>query len=116
MQENSGRPLPITLIFLFYLFIFTPLFILGLFNPKVTTIAQLMYGKFFIPGIILGVISLVSVFGIFLMKKWGFYLYTVTATIGIVLDLLVGKDFKPIGLAGPSIIILLGILYYKRLS
>ena len=114
MQENNGRPLIITLIFIFHL-IAIPFLILGLFNPKVMAIVQPKFGDYLIPGIILEAVLFTSVIGIFLMKKWGFYLYVFTATIGILMSIVL-DIFKPVNLIGPLLIIILTLVYYKRLT
>jgi len=116
MDNNSGRPLLITLLFIFMFFIALPLFVLGLFNDKVLPVAQTVYGDFFIPSIVISIIGFVGVFGLFLMKKWGFYLFLFTAVFGSFLDLAAGRPFKPVTLIVSLIFVTILFKYYKRLA
>lgn len=50
------------------------------------------------------------------MKKWGVFLYIVTAAAGTAIGLQQGLPFTWLGLATPLLVSVLGLVYLRRMT
>ena len=115
-NSSQKRPLIITIICIIG-FISAPLFILRLlFIPEVATKLTEIYGKQFVPAtILLAVIGLIALIGFWKMRKWGVYLYTLMAILGITHAVILQLP-GIIGYLGPIIIVIIGFLNIRKMK
>ena len=113
---SQKRPLIITIICIIG-FITALLVILRLlFIPEVATKLREIYGKQFVPAAIsLVVIGLIALIGFWKMRKWGVYLYTLMAILGIVHAVFLQLPGR-IGYLGPVIIVIIGFINIRKMK
>ena len=111
MQQN--RPLAITIICIIgFLGFGLSLFTMPALYGTLTATYGAWYGPFWVASLAL---TLVSLIGYWLMKKWGVFLYIGTFIAGSVVGVLQGIPFTALGLAVPLLISVLGLVYLRRM-
>ena len=112
MPQN--RPLAITIVCIIGFLAFgLSLFTVPTLYGALTATYGAWYGPFWVASLAL---SLVSLIGFWLMKKWGVFLYIGMFIAGSVVGVLQGIPFTPLGIVVPLLISALGLFYLRRLS
>ena len=111
MPQN--RPLAITVICIIgFLGFGLSLFTMPALYGTLTATYGAWYGPFWVASLAL---TLVSLIGYWLMKKWGVFLYIGTFIAGTAVGVLQGIPFTPLGLVVPLLISALGLVYLRRM-
>lgn len=112
MQQK--RPLAITIICLIaFLALGVSLFMLPSLYRTLTTTYASWYGPVWLASLALSVVSLI---GYWRMKKWGVFLYILTAVGSTVIGLQQGLPFTWLNLAAPLLVSILGLVYLRRMT
>ena len=112
MQQQ--RPLTITIVCIIGILAFglTLFTVPALYNTLTATYGA-WYGPFWLASLAL---TLASLIGYWLMKKWGVFLYIGTFIAGTAVGLLQGIPFTPLGVVVPLLISALGLFYLRRMG
>ncbi len=85
--------------------------------PQMVKLLKESIGPWYVPIWIASVvITIVSLIGYWLMRRWGVYLYTATFIAGTVFGLIFGIPFSVPGLLVPFVVIALGFSYFRRMT
>ena len=84
--------------------------------PKLNAVYGSWYGPYFLISFVLTVISMI---GIWRMKKWGLYLYLVLFLVGIIIGIVAKVHFTLptlLGVIVPIVIIAVGLANLKKMT
>jgi hypothetical protein len=80
---------------------------------RMTSAYGAWYGPFWLVSVALTIVSLI---GLWRMKKWGVYLYTALFALGTVVGLVAKLPFTVLGVVVPLVIIGLGFANIKQMN
>lgn len=110
------RPIIIT-IFCILGFLGSAPMLLGLLLPAARAQLITQYGSIMIPiSASTFILGLSGIIGYWKMRKWGIYIYSVMAIISIGSGILLNMQTGIISYIMPVVIIVIGIIYYKRMT
>lgn len=124
MQSSAGfgsqRPVAITVICI----VIAVLLVLGLIGiiglmTAASSVGATITGWSLIWGIANIVLTGVAIYGLWMMKKWGLYLYTALFVIGLISSFMIGGSSALLSLAGnviPLIIVIICWVYQSRMT
>jgi hypothetical protein len=113
---ETKRPPIITLICILAMLgaVFT---LIGLSVPGIRQPLAQQFGIWFVPLAIVQLGSgIASIVGLWMMRKWGLYLYVALTALGIVIDALVGGGNQAGGYLVPFLVIITGFRHLKRMT
>ena len=112
MQQK--RPLAITIVCVIGFLAFgLSLFTVPTLYGALTATYGAWYGPFWLASLAL---TLASLIGYWLMKKWGVFLYIGTFIAGAAVGVLQGIPFTLLGLVVPLLVSVLGLVYLRRMT
>ena len=113
LSLSNGRPVPITIICI----IGIAIVLLSLPSfPRMARILKEVYGDLYVLFWVTSLfITVTSLIGYWLMRRWGVYLYAATFVIGTAYGLVAGIPFTLGGVLVPIGISAIGIAYIRRM-
>jgi hypothetical protein len=113
---ETKRPPIITLICVLAMLgaVFT---LIGLSVPGIRQPLAQQFGIWFVPLVIVQLSGgIASIVGLWMMRKWGLYLYVALTALGIVIDVVAGEGDRAGGYFIPIFVIIMGFRYSKRMT